>query len=302
LDDALDLIAAEARARGIPAEKDFPLAQKTSFKIGGNAACALVPHSAEQLCDCLRLCGAHGEKPFILGGGSNLLVRDSGLGGIVIATEGLDQLELLDGGLLLAQAGVRLSQLCRFALAHSLSGLEFAYGIPGSVGGAVFMNAGAYGGEMKDVLQSVQYADARGQLTERLAADCAFAYRHSMFMEECGGAVLCAALRLKPGVQAEIKQRMEETLRRRKEKQPLEFPSAGSVFKRPPGQFAGALIEQCGLKGKQIGGAQVSEKHAGFIINRGGATAADVRALIAVVQTVVEARTGFFLEPEIKFV
>ena len=288
-------------ALGIAFEEDLPLSGKTSFKIGGVAELVLLPSSVAQLQACVKLCAAHEIKPFTLGNGSNLLVKDSGLDGVVILTEQLQGLELAGTNTITCEAGVNLSVLCNFALQHGLAGLEFAYGIPGSLGGAVVMNAGAYGGEMKDVLHAVQYIDPAGELRELPAEQLELRYRGSVFMQN-GGIVCAATVKLQPGDPAEIKSQMDEVMRRRREKQPLEFPSAGSVFKRPEGHYAGALIEQCGLKGRSVGGAQVSEKHAGFIINTGGAKAADVRALIALVQAVVEQETGVLLEPEIKFV
>ena len=289
------------RALGIAFEENLPMSAKTSFKIGGAAELVLFPASAGQLQACVKLCGEHGVKPFILGNGSNLLVKDSGLDGVVIATERLQGISLGGGGLVTCGAGVKLCELCVFAQSQCLTGLEFAYGIPGSAGGAVYMNAGAYGGEMKNVLHSVRYAAPDGALLELPAERLGLGYRRSVLMEN-GGVAADLTVRLAPGDPAEIKARMNAVMQKRKDKQPLEYPSAGSVFKRPEGHFAGALIEQCGLKGRSVGGARVSEKHAGFIVNTGGARAADVRALIALVQTVVERETGVFLEPEIRFV
>ena len=277
------------------------MSAKTSFKIGGAAELMLYPASAEELQACIKLCAAQGEKPFILGCGSNLLVKDSGLDGVVISTEKLLGIAFGDDGLISCGAGVKLSELCVFAQKQGLAGLEFAYGIPGSAGGAAYMNAGAYGGEMKDVLHFVRYIDPDGEICELPAGALELGYRRSVFMRN-GGVIAGLTVRLAPGDPAEIRAKMDEILQKRRDKQPLEFPSAGSVFKRPEGHFAGALIEQCGLKGQSVGGAQVSEKHAGFIVNAGGARAADVRALIALVQTAVENETGVFLEPEIRFV
>ncbi|MDR3313456.1 MAG: UDP-N-acetylmuramate dehydrogenase [Oscillospiraceae bacterium] len=292
---------AQLQARGVAVAQDVPLSGKTSFKIGGLAEWMLFPATVEELQLCVRLCAQAEVRPFLLGNGSNLLVKDSGLDGVVIATEKLQDLRAAGDGRILCEAGVKLAELCVFAQKQGLAGLEFAYGIPGSAGGAVFMNAGAYGGEMQDVLTAAAYVDAQGELRTLASPALGLGYRRSAFMAN-GGLVASLTVQLTPGDPAEIRARMEEIMRRRKEKQPLEFPSAGSVFKRPEGQFAGALIEKCGLKGQQIGGAQVSEKHAGFIINRGGAKAADVRALIAVIQTVVQNQTGVLLEPEILFV
>jgi len=292
------------QALGIAFEENVPMASKTSFKIGGAAELVLFPATPAELHACVKLCKEHGEKPFILGCGSNLLVKDSGIDGVVISTEKLQRIARLgesSDGYIYCEAGVKLSELCVFAQKNGLSGLEFAYGIPGSAGGAVYMNAGAYGGEMKDVLESVDYIDVQGEQRELPEHMLKLGYRHSIFMEN-GGVVANLTVNLTPGDPAGIKDKMNEIMCRRREKQPLEYPSAGSVFKRPEGHFAGALIEQCGLKGRGVGGARVSEKHAGFIVNAGGATASDVRALIALVQTVVESATGVFLEPEIRFI
>jgi len=297
----------QAAALGIAYEQDVPMSAKTSFKIGGAAELMLFPASVDQLQACIKLCiksseaaGPH-RRWFILGCGSNLLVKDSGLDGVVISTELLTGIALESGGLISCGAGVKLGELCLFAQRQGLAGLEFAYGIPGSAGGAVYMNAGAYGGEMKDVLHSARYVDTSGEVCELPAEALELGYRHSVFMRN-GGVVAGLTVRLTPGDPAEIRAKMNDILQKRRDKQPLEFPSAGSVFKRPEGHYAGALIEQCGLKGRGVGGARVSDKHAGFIVNAGGATAADVRALIALVQAVVEASTGVFLEPEIRFV
>ena len=291
----------QAAALGVAYAENVPMRAKTTFKIGGAAQLMLFPETAAQLRDCVKLCAGQGSLPFVLGGGSNLLVKDTGLDVPVISTEKLQGIALGEGGLLTCGAGVKLSELCVFAQKQCLSGLEFAFGIPGTAGGAAYMNAGAYGGEMKDILHTVRYVDPAGEPRALPAAALELGYRRSVFMQN-GGVITALTLRLAPGDPAEIRAQMDATLQKRKEKQPLEAPSAGSVFKRPEGHFAGALIEQCGLKGRSVGGAQVSEKHAGFIINTGGAKAADVRALIALVQAVVEAETGVFLEPEIRFV
>ena len=282
-------------------QEQLPLSQKTSFRIGGAAELVLFPSSIKQLQACVKLCAQEGIKPFILGNGSNLLVKDSGLDGVVISTEKLQKMEMLGDHFITCEAGVMLNRLCAFAQKHNLTGHEFAYGIPGMVGGSVFMNAGAYGGEMKDIVHAVQYIDPAGELHELGAEELYMGYRSSVFMQN-GGIVASVTVKLTPGDASQIKAQMNEIMQRRRDKQPLELPSAGSVFKRPPGHFAGTLIEQCGLKGRSVGGAQVSEKHAGFIVNTGGAKAADVRALIALVQAVVEQETGVLLEPEIQFV
>ena len=286
------------RKSGIAYEENVPMSAKTTFRIGGAAELVLLPESKEEAAECVRLCGV--EKPFVLGCGSNLLVKDSGISRPVISTKRLKEISL-EGNVIRCGAGVKLSELCWFAQKNSLTGLEFAYGIPGSAGGAAYMNAGAYGGEMKDILQKIEYVNAAGELCELPVEKAELGYRHSVFMN-VGGLVTRITVRLVPGDADEIKAKMQEIMQKRRDKQPLEYPSAGSVFKRPAGHFTGELIQRCGLKGKNVGGAYVSEKHAGFMVNMGGATAADVRALIAVVQTVVEQETGILLEPELKFV
>ena len=234
----------------------------------------------------------------ILGNGSNLLVSDKGVEGAMIALDGDFKEISVESETVTAGAGAKLSRLCTVAMEHSLSGLEFAYGIPGTVGGAMYMNAGAYGGEMKDVALSVTAMSPDGSVREVPAAEMALGYRTSVFKTN-GDIILFAKYNLHTGVKSAIKAQMEDIMGRRKSKQPLEYPSAGSVFKRPEGAFAGTLIEQCGLKGKTVGGAQVSEKHAGFIINVGGATCDDVMELVKVVQDTVKAETGYILEREI---
>jgi len=288
------------KALGVAYAENVPMSAKTSFKIGGPAELMLFPATPGQLSDCIRLCVEQSIKPFILGCGSNLLVKDSGLDGVVISTEKLTGITLAGDGLISCGAGVKLSELCVFAQKNGLSGLEFAYGIPGSAGGAAYMNAGAYGGEMKDVILLVWCVN-EAETGALHAEKCEFGYRSSVFMRN-DWIISGLTVSLTPGDPVEIKAKMDETMQKRRDKQPLEYPSAGSVFKRPEGHFAGGLIEQCGLKGRSVGGARVSEKHAGFIVNTGGAMARDVRALIALVQTVVENETGVFLEPEIRFV
>lgn len=278
-----------------------PMSRHTSFKIGGEARLFLTPYSANGLINCLRLCRENDIPVFILGNGSNLLVSDLGIEGAVIRIgEGMDEVRA-EGNFIIAGAGARLGDVCRAALNASLTGLEFAYGIPGSIGGGIFMNAGAYGGELKDVCVSVTAVTKELETVTYSASDCDFAYRHSRFAED-GGIVTEAVFELKKGDKAEIKAKMDDILSRRKDKQPLEYPSAGSVFRRPEGYFAGALIQEAGLKGVSVGGAQVSEKHAGFIINRGGATCEDVRSLIKHIQDKVYENSGVTLECEVCFV
>ena len=234
-----------------------------------------------------------------MGNGSNLLVSDGGIEGAVISLSGINGISY-DGEKITCGAGAMLSSVCLKALSLSLTGLEFAYGIPGTAGGALYMNAGAYGGQMADVIESAECLTASGEIKTLKKEDMRLGYRSSVFKK--GGLIIISlTLALKKGDKAEIKAEMDELLNRRKQKQPLEYPSAGSTFKRPEGYFAGALIEKNGLKGLTVGGAQVSEKHAGFVINRGGATAADVKALIGKIQKKVFENDGVMLEPEVIF-
>lgn len=283
----------------VPFLRDEPMAAHTTFRIGGPADRFLRVPDTDGLEAALNALREEEIPYFILGNGSDLLVPDEGLRGAVLQLDGrFRQAGAAGEGRILAGAGAALSAVCMLAKEKGLSGMETAFGIPGSLGGALFMNAGAYGGEIRDATERV-YVFEDGEVREMDAKDCGFSYRHSVFMErDC--VVLGASLRLQPGDPAEIAGKMEDYMARRREKQPLEFPSAGSVFKRPEGHFAGALIEQCGLKGLAVGGAQVSEKHAGFIVNRGGATAADVEALIGRIRETVFRETGVMLEPEVR--
>ena len=296
-----------ARSCGCRVEKNAPMAAHTSFKVGGPADLYIEAPDGLAAAAVVRQC-REGDIPLLLiGNGSNMLVGDGGIRGAVLRLAGGSVVpcvsgETADGGVLVTcPAGLSLKRLCLFARDNALSGLEFAYGIPATVGGAVFMNAGAYGGEMKDVLQSAAAFLPDGTAAVIPADKMKLDYRHSVFMEN-GGVVTAAVVVLRPDTAEAVEERMEEFLRRRKEKQPLEYPSAGSFFKRPPGHFAGTLIESSGLKGCRIGGAQVSAKHAGFLINRGGATCEDVRRLAAHVQETVFTHHGVRLEPEVRFV
>lgn len=277
---------------------DEPMSAHTTFKIGGAADILITVKSIDELQAAINACKASNLPVMILGNGSNLLVSDNGIEGAVITLDGDFKEITVDGDIITSGAGAKLSRLCSVALENSLTGLEFAYGIPGTVGGAMYMNAGAYGGEMKDVALSVTALTADGTIREVPAEDLQLGYRTSVFKTN-GDIILFSKYKLEQGDQVAIKARMDDVMDRRKTKQPLEFPSAGSVFKRPEGAFAGTLIEQCGLKGKTVGGAQVSEKHAGFIINIGGATCDDVMGLVKIVQDTVKAETGYFLEREI---
>ena len=275
-----------------------PMSAHTTFKIGGAVDILITVQDTDELKAALNACKECGIPWMILGNGSNLLVSDEGIEGAVIVLDGTFKDVSVNDGIITAGAGVKLSRLCVAALENGLSGLEFAFGIPGTVGGAVFMNAGAYGGEMKDVIESVTALSSDGETVTYPAEALCLGYRTSIFKTN-GDIILFANYRLHIDNQDEIKAKMDDFMNRRKTKQPLEYPSAGSVFKRPEGAFAGSLIEQCGLKGKTVGGAQVSEKHAGFIINIGGATCADVMDLVALVQDTVKSKTGYYLEREI---
>lgn len=286
---------------GIPLAEQEPMTRRTTFGIGGPAL-LLRPRSRAELQAAMTLCREAGEEPFILGRGSNLLVSDSGISRPVIQLDGDFTAITREGNTLRCGAGVSLIAVCRAAAENSLSGIEWGYGIPGSLGGGVYMNAGAYGGELRDVLTEVTFLDEAGEYRTLPADELSLSYRHSIFEDRPGTVIVGAVLTLTPGDPAAIRAAMEDYMSRRREKQPLEYGSAGSTFKRPVGNYASALVDQCGLKGLSVGGAEVSRKHAGFIINRGGATAADVRELIAEVQRIVREKTGYTLECEIKFI
>lgn len=283
--------------------EEEPMGRHTSFRIGGPARRMAFPATPEQLvllAEAARDCGA---RPLIIGNGTNLLAPDEGLDRLVVDTSAAMTAIRLEGeDTLTAEAGVPLARLADFACKHGLAGLAFAHGIPGTLGGAVCMNAGAYGGEMAQVLTSVT-ALFPGEGVRTLPVEALdLGYRHSLFSDRPEAVVLRASLRLTPGDPTAIRGEMAELMRRRKASQPLDLPSAGSTFKRPAGHFAGTLIEQCGLKGLTVGGAQVSEKHAGFVVNRGGATCADVTELIRQVQARVLEQTGVRLEPEVRII
>lgn len=281
--------------------KNVPMSEYTSFKIGGPADIILMPENAEKMKKVFAFCKQEEIEPFVLGNGSNLLVSDEGIRGVVIYTGRMTQIELTGELTIRCDAGQSLSRLCNFALDNSLAGLEFAFGIPGSVGGAAHMNAGAYGGEMKDVILSCTHITPEGEIVQAPAASLGFSYRRSVYSSN-GCLIASIDIGLIQGCKQKIKSTMMDIIEKRRAKQPLEFPSAGSVFKRPEGYFAGALIEQCGLKGRSVGGAQLSSKHAGFIVNRGGATCEDVKKLIDIIKENVFNRFGVILETEIKIV
>ena len=276
-----------------------PMANHTTFRVGGPAALMALPRTVGEARTALKTARELEVDPFFLGNGSNLLVPDEGYEGFVLKLAGeMNQIREVNRRLE-AGSAVLLSRLAWAALGRGLAGLEFAHGIPGSLGGAITMNAGAYGGEMAQVVTAVTCLTRAGELEIVPADRCAFSYRHSAFSDG-SRLILKAAFSLSPGEPSEIRARMDDLAARRREKQPLEWPSAGSMFKRPPGHFAAALIDQCGLKGLTVGGAQVSEKHAGFVINRGGATCADILSLVDRVQEEVLRQTGVELEMEVR--
>lgn len=282
-----------------PFEENFVLANRTSMRIGGECDLFVEPNSEECLVELLNVCRESSLPYFILGRGSNLLIKR--FGGVVIAIGAALGNVTVDGSIITAGAGATLSAVCNAALENSLSGMECLYGIPGSAGGALYMNAGAYGGEIKDIVKSARCIDGGGNIVETTAEEMKLSYRHSAFSEN-GFCILSVTLELIPREKTEIKAKMDELMQRRRDKQPLEFPSCGSTFKRPEGYFAAALIEECGLKGCTVGGAQVSEKHSGFVINRGGATFEDVMELVGHIKTVVREKKGVELECEMLIV
>ena len=283
---------------GIPFEENVPMSEHTTFKIGGPARLLLQPENAGQLSALLR--EGHDLPLFFVGRGSNLLVSDQGISGAVVVLGSAFSGVEVQENVLICEAGASLTKVCQTALRQGLSGMEFAYGIPGTVGGAVYMNAGAYGGEIRDVILWAEYLDQQGMLHRLSANELNLSYRHSWFSELSRKACIArAAFCLTPGDPEAIRARMEELMARRREKQPLEYPSAGSTFKRPQGAYAAALIDQCGLKGLRVGNAMVSEKHSGFLINAGGATCAEMEELIRQVQQTVEQKTGYRLELEV---
>lgn len=274
----------------------------TSFEIGGNAKVMVKPSSIEQIQQVMRFCQSADLNPLIIGNGSDLLVCDEGISRPIVQIGSLfSNIRIENGNQLVCEAGVSLAKACTFAWQHSLTGMEFAYGIPGNVGGAVYMNAGAYGGEMKDIASCVKHVTLSGEIETLCGDACDFGYRHSAYTDNS----YCIAevrFQLSAGDSDKIRAKMDELMNRRKSKQPLEYPSAGSTFKRPVGDYASALIDRCGLKGRCVGGAMVSEKHAGFLINYNQATCADVLALVKIVQDEVKEKTGYALECEIKHI
>lgn len=280
---------------------DEPMRKHTTFRIGGNADIFVRPESKEQIAEILRLCRKQDVPYFILGNGSNLLVGDRGFRGVVInIMDNMNDIKV-DGGVIKAQAGAMLIKVSRVARDNSLTGLEFASGIPGTIGGAIYMNAGAYGGEMKDVVTKVTAMDAEGEIYTFGTDELEFSYRHSVIQQR-DLIVLDVTMKLAAGDQKIIDDRMSELAVARRTKQPLEYPSAGSTFKRPEGYFAGKLIMDAGLRGYRVGDAQVSEKHCGFVVNRGNATADDVIKLIDDVKAKVSEEYDVVLEPEVRMI
>ena len=287
---------------GCAVTEQAPLSAATTFKVGGPADVFIDLPDTAALQEVVALCRQEGIPTLFIGNGSNLLVGDKGFRGAVLRLEGRGtEPTFSDDGTVFAPAGMSLQRLCLLTRDHSLTGLEFAYGIPGTVGGAVYMNAGAYDGCMADVVVSAHCVTPDGETTVLAADELDMTYRHTALMEK-GYIVTGVTLKLAQGDKEIIWDKMKDLMARRHDKQPLEYPSAGSFFKRPTGYFAGALVEQAGLKGFTVGGAQVSEKHAGFVINRGGATAADILSLCEQVQDKIFKEFGVRLEPEVRFV
>lgn len=284
----------------IPLKQGEPMCRHTSFQIGGPVAVMVFPENVEQMQEIFKIAAQFHISPMILGAGSNILAPDQGLDTVVIETRtNMNQAQRLEDGTITAQCGMTMARLATIAMEHGYTGLEFAHGIPGTVGGGVYMNAGAYGGEMQQVVTNVTAMDRKGHVLELPAEELGLSYRHSRFMEE-DLVILSATVRLQKGEREEIRAKMAELMTRRRTSQPLEYPSAGSTFKRPVGGYAAALIEASGLKGFRVGDAQVSEKHAGFVVNRGRATSHDVLELMKRVQEKVQADSGICLEPEVR--
>ena len=279
---------------------DEPMSKHTTFKIGGNAKVVAYPSSEEQISQIVKFTKENEIRLLTVGNGSNLLVADEGIDAcVMILDDHFAGIKLIDDETIFALSGTLLIKVCRFAYENGLSGLEFAYGIPGSCGGGAFMNAGAYGGEMKDVMFRCSHIDQNGDRGFLEGDDMRLGYRHSAYYDN-GCIITGVYLKLKKADKAEIKSKMDDFMSRRREKQPLEYPSAGSTFKRPEGYFAGALIEECNLKGKRVGGAEVSEKHAGCVINKGNATCKDVLDLCELVSDTIKKEKGVSLEMEIR--
>lgn len=289
-----------AEAGDICLKMEEPMAKHTSFRIGGGAEVMAFPKTAQEMARLLKIAGDLGIRPRILGAGTNVLAPDEGLPGLTICLKDcLAGCEQLDGTHIRVMAGVTMSRAAVYAANLGLSGLEFAHGIPGTVGGGVYMNAGAYGGEIRQVCRSVEVMDGSGNIRRLSAEEMGFSYRHSR-LEETGEIVISADFALTEAEPQQILQRMKELIGKRSAAQPLDLPSAGSAFKRPAGGYAAALIDEAGLKGFRVGNAAISEKHAGFAVNLGGATAEEVRQLLRQVSDRVFAHSGIRLEPEVR--
>ena len=279
---------------------DEKMAAHTSFRIGGDAEVMAMPCNTEELAEILKICAELGVSPEILGAGTNVLAPDAGIPGVVICLKDcLGGMERLEGNRIRVMAGVTMTRAAVFAAKQGLAGMEFAHGIPGTVGGGVYMNAGAYGGEMKDITESVTVMDRQGNVKTLSGEEMGFSYRHSVLEDSCE-IVVSAVFALRVDDTDAIQSRMRELQAKRSASQPLDMPSAGSAFKRPVGGYAAALIDQAGLKGYTVGGAAISTKHAGFAVNLGGATAADVRKLLNDVSDIVFEKSGIRLEPEVR--
>ena len=290
------------RIPGVCIEENVPMAQYTSFRAGGKARMMVIPADAEQLSAVLGVLSGSGVEYMVLGNGTNILVKDSGYDGIIVKIgSGFDYVRQ-EGCRLVCGSGTRMSVAAKAALEGGLSGFEFASGIPGFTGGAVFMNAGAYGGEMKDILRRAKIVSKDGSREFYMTADeLEMGYRHTK-LHDTGDIVTEVEFVLEEGNRTQIKAKMSELMEKRNSKQPVNFPSAGSFFKRPEGYFAGKLIQDAGLKGLSVGGAQVSELHSGFIINRGGATATDILQLMEMIQARVFDEFGVRLETEVRII
>ena len=284
---------------------EYLLGQKmcdyTTFKIGGNVECMFFPKTVDEIKNIIKFCNQNNIPYFCLGNGSNLLVSDQGLDGVVISLKHFDKVSLQSAYEITCGAGMKLSKLCTFALENSLSGLEFAWGIPGTVGGAIYMNAGAYNSEIANVLTECTYMDDDGNIIQADVSSLELGYRKSIF-QNSNAVIISAKFKLKLEDKNIIKAQMDDLITRRKQKQPLEYPSAGSTFKRPNGYFAAALIEECGLKGLSVGDAMVSEKHSGFVVNVGNATCNDVLALVQKIKEEVFLQKSVNLELEVKHI
>lgn len=296
----MNRICEYVKNEGISYIENEPMALHTTFKIGGPARLAVFPKNENEISDVIKKCKEENVRYMVVGNGSNLLVADEGIDAVVILLgKEFGEVKLIDDTTIFAEAGAPLMKVCRFALENGLSGLEFAYGIPGSCGGGAFMNAGAYGGELGDVMFRCDHIDKDGNKGSLEGDDLKLSYRHSAYYEN-GCVITGAYFKMQKADKEEIKAKMADYMSRRRDKQPLEYPSAGSTFKRPEGNFAGALIEQCGLKGTSVGGAEISTKHAGFVINKGGATCKDVLDLCKKVADTVKAEKGIDLEMEVR--